>query len=425
MDEKWAAYRDVVIGLETPDGVVWVRPAPVTWALGAYPDPEGRVICVITAHNPGGRIVSKEENAEKQKQLEEKLTERGWTWWRTAGGDPSWEHVEASAAVVGVEESEVVTLGAEFSQDAIFVLTPAGRHVVGCLSARELSTGWSVSAEPTKTMALERCAAPVASATAVETEDEDEDEDIENEGTEEEEDEGVYESVSTCEENFLTGERAAGFADKDEYLEWISRRAGLLCVIKSGAGTIELHGDGQGGVLVRGSWEGPEGPLPVADALRRLDGAGVFAAGADFESAGWDAGDVATVVLPYAGYGECRIDGEEWVGGSIPYPRSPQDGGSQVLVIEHWELTMNGGPIFPGRDSGWAVLARIGPLYAAIEVFDGETECKKIDARTDQAAVAAFIANYTALESTRDRYRSISPAPENDRPTDMWAPGHP
>jgi hypothetical protein len=145
MDEKWAAYRDAVIRLEAPGGEVWVRPAPVTWTLGTYPDPEGRVICVITAHNPGGQTVSEEENAEKQKQLEEKLTGRGWTVWRAAGGDPSWEHVEASAAVVGVEESEVVRLGAEFSQDAIFVLTPAGRRVVGCLSAGELSTGWSVS----------------------------------------------------------------------------------------------------------------------------------------------------------------------------------------------------------------------------------------------------------------------------------------
>jgi hypothetical protein len=147
MDEKWAAYRDAVIRLETSRAVVWLSPAPATWRSGAYPDPEGRVICVITAHNPAGRSVSEEENAREQKRLERELTRRGWNWLRAAGGDPSWEHVEASAATVGVEESEVVALGAEFGQDAIFVLTPASRRVVGCLSSRELSTGWSVSAE--------------------------------------------------------------------------------------------------------------------------------------------------------------------------------------------------------------------------------------------------------------------------------------
>ena len=147
MDEKWAAYRDAVIRLETSGAVVWLSPAPATWRSGAYPDPEGRVICVITAHNPAGRSVSEEENAREQKRLERELTRRGWNWLRAAGGDPSWEHVEASAATVGVEESEVVALGAEFGQDAIFVLTPTSRRVVGCLSSRELSTGWSVSAE--------------------------------------------------------------------------------------------------------------------------------------------------------------------------------------------------------------------------------------------------------------------------------------
>ena len=160
MDEKWAAYRDAVIRLEAPSGVAWMRPAPVTWTKGTYPDQDGRVICVITAHNPGGQTVSTGENAKKQERLERELERRAWTWWRAAGGDPSWEHVEASAAVVGVEESEVVTLAAEFGQDAIFVLTPASRRIVGCLSARELSTGWSIGVEQTTTIATERPAAP-------------------------------------------------------------------------------------------------------------------------------------------------------------------------------------------------------------------------------------------------------------------------
>jgi hypothetical protein len=411
----WSAYVDAVVGIEAPGGVAWVRPAPVTRTEGTYPDREGRVICVITAHNPGGQTVSAEQNGREQERLERELTRRGWTWWQAAGGDPSWEHVEASAAVVGVAESEVAALGAEFGQDAIFVLTPAGRRIVGCLSAREISTGWSVSAEQ-----------PGEPAAGTDDEDEDLGDDDTGQEEEEDDDEGVREYVAIYEENLLAGERAAGFADEDEYLDWICRREGLLCVIRSPAGTIELHGDGHGGVLVRGAWAGPEGPFPVADTLRRLADAGVFEDSADFGSAAWDAGDIATVVLAHAGCGHWRIDGQEWTGGRIPYPRSPQDGGSQVLAIEHWEFTNeNGGPIFPGRTSGWSALARIGPHYAVIGFFDGETECTKIDARTDQAAVAAFIDSYTALQSTRDRFRPTGPGPAGDQPAGIRAPGHP
>ena len=157
---KWGAYIDAVLRMESPGGVVWVRPAPVSWRTGQYPDPEGRTICVITAHNPGGQLASDAENGSAQTRLEAELERRGLTWWPAAGGDPSWTHVEASAAVIGMSEADAIALGAQFGQDAIFVLTPASRRIVGCLSARELSTGWSIGVEQTTTMATERPAAP-------------------------------------------------------------------------------------------------------------------------------------------------------------------------------------------------------------------------------------------------------------------------
>lgn len=75
----WSAYGDALLRIETPGGVVWVGPAPVTQTRGTYPDPEGRVICVITAHNPGGQTLSYKENTKKQKRLERELNRRGWT----------------------------------------------------------------------------------------------------------------------------------------------------------------------------------------------------------------------------------------------------------------------------------------------------------------------------------------------------------
>jgi hypothetical protein len=49
--------------------------------------------------------------------------------------------------VIGVNEADAVALGAEFGQDAIFVLTPADRRVIGCADRRVVATGWSSEPE--------------------------------------------------------------------------------------------------------------------------------------------------------------------------------------------------------------------------------------------------------------------------------------
>jgi hypothetical protein len=139
----WDAYVGAVMRIEAPGGVFWVRPAPVARTTGEYPDPAGRAICVMTAHNPRGRMASDTANASAQARLAAELDRRGLTWWPAAGGDPSWTHVEPGAAVIDLDEADAVALGAEFGQDAIFVLTPADRRVVGCAESRVVATGWS------------------------------------------------------------------------------------------------------------------------------------------------------------------------------------------------------------------------------------------------------------------------------------------
>ena len=152
----WDAYVGAVIRIETPGGVVWVRPAPVGRTVGEYPDPEDRAIYVMTAHNPGGRIASDtanavngtrihlpSTNAAAEERLAVELRRRAVTWWPAAGGNPSWTHVEPGAAMIGMDEADAVALGAEFGQDAIFVLTPVERQVVACTHKRVVATGWS------------------------------------------------------------------------------------------------------------------------------------------------------------------------------------------------------------------------------------------------------------------------------------------
>jgi Protein of unknown function (DUF3293) len=139
----WNAYAGAVIRIEAPGGVYWVRPAPDRTTSGEYPDPDRHAIYVLTAHNPGGQIAPDAVNATAGARLTAELRRRGLTWWPAAGGDPSWTHIEPGAAVIGMDEADAIALGAEFGQDAIFVLTPADRRVVGCTDRRVVATGWS------------------------------------------------------------------------------------------------------------------------------------------------------------------------------------------------------------------------------------------------------------------------------------------
>jgi hypothetical protein len=139
----WDAYVSAVIRIEAPGGVFWVRPAPVTRTTGEYPDPARHAIYVLTAHNPGGQIAPDTANAAAGTRLTAELRRRGLTWWPATGGDPSWTHVEPGAAVIGINEADAIALGATFGQEAIFVLTPADRRVVGCADKRIAATGWS------------------------------------------------------------------------------------------------------------------------------------------------------------------------------------------------------------------------------------------------------------------------------------------
>ena len=65
----WDAYAGAVMRVEAPGGVFWVRPAPVALTRGEYPDPAGRPIYVLTAHNPGGQTVSATANASAEDGL--------------------------------------------------------------------------------------------------------------------------------------------------------------------------------------------------------------------------------------------------------------------------------------------------------------------------------------------------------------------
>jgi hypothetical protein len=143
----WEAYVTTEVRIDVPGGSVRVFPGPPLQASGSYPDPAGRPIAVLTAHNPQGRVVSDEANAAAQKLLEEELAGLGLEWWPAAGADPSWEHVEQGVAIPGMSEADALALGARYDQEAIFILTPASRKVIDCVTGRRSITGWVIVPE--------------------------------------------------------------------------------------------------------------------------------------------------------------------------------------------------------------------------------------------------------------------------------------
>ena len=383
----WDAYVGAVMRIEAPGGAIWVRPAAVTHTVGTYPEPAGRAIYVITAHNPGGRMASDTENALAEARLAEELQRRGLMWWSAAGGNPSWTHVESSAAVIGIDEADAVVLGAEFGQDAIFALTPAGRRVIGCSDKRVAATGWSIEVDGDIS----------ASASDVDAPDE-----LVTLPTDEEADEPRYAvpivEVTVYTENIQTGEESVAPKDYGDYINWVGRREGLLCTVQYDEGAITLHGDGQGGVLISGAWSGPQGPFHVTAAFQQLADADALESPASFVSGAWGPGDVATLLAPFVDHSEFVIDGEGWFAhGERVDPMSPRDISGLVLAESTWELEEDG-MAFPGSgESGAEVLMCIGSRYVIYSINGSEQEREDLDVPDDEAAVAAFRAAIGAV----------------------------
>ena len=386
---RWDAYVGAVMQIEAPGGVVWVRPAPITRTTGEYPDPGGRAIYVITAHNSGGRMASDTANASAEARLAAKLKQRGLTWWPAAGGDPSWTHVEPSAAVIGMDEADAVALGAEFGQDAIFVLTPTDRRVIGCGGGRVAVTGWSIEPYADLSASTDAHDARVEPVTVPAGEDG-------------EADEPRYVvpavEVTVHTENLQVGGGSVAPKEYDDYINWTGHREGLLCTLRRDEGAITLHGDGQGGVLIGGAWDGPQGPFPVNAALQQLADVGAFESVAGFVSGIWGPGDVATLVAPFTYYSEFVVDDEEWsTDGERADPVFPQDIGGLVLAESTWELEDDGVSSPGSGESGAEVLMRIGPKYVIYSINGSEQEREDLDVADDEAAVAAFRAAIGAV----------------------------
>jgi hypothetical protein len=363
---RWDAYLSAELRIETPAGAVLVSPMPLMQTTGEYPDPQGRTIAVITAHNPGGQTAGEEANAAAQRALEAELDRRGLAWWRADGADPAWTHVEESAAVPGLTLPDAIELGARFDQEAIFLLSKTALTVADCVTGKVAMTGWHV--EP-----------------------DDHDHPGDQEATEIE--------VTVFAEHLRRDPTAAGDGGPSEggaaTAAWpasLSQRAGLLCAVRTAdaeSAESAVVGDGHGGVLVAGR------TVPVDDVPYALAAAGVFGSVPRFTTGAWDAGEVASLFAPLLAGQDFLVDAAEWSSdGSRAYPESVAGVPDLVLAESRWETDRNDEDKKDdderAHDHGGEYLLRIGPWYVIYQTNGDERELDDLDADTDQAAVAAF-----------------------------------
>lgn len=92
----------------------------------------GEPFVVMTAFDPRGENLSREENDARAAQLELRLRKSGFTFTRVDACSPDGEHCECSVAVKMPRE-EAVRLAAEFEQVAIFWFDGEMFWIIGAL----------------------------------------------------------------------------------------------------------------------------------------------------------------------------------------------------------------------------------------------------------------------------------------------------
>jgi hypothetical protein len=142
LEERWAEYANAHARLHLPDGsTLEAGPTGGIANRGSFGDPAGRTIHVITADNPG-RNVSAETNMAAHRALLDRADELRWDYLHAHGGDPAWTHVEACIAVFGADLQDVLRVGREFGQDAIFEWTPRQWSLVMCDESARADYAW-------------------------------------------------------------------------------------------------------------------------------------------------------------------------------------------------------------------------------------------------------------------------------------------
>ena len=96
---------------------------------------------ILTAHNPGGKIVDLETNTEADKELRRSLSRKSLPKHRVTGVSEDWSHEEKSFAVWGLNHKSASEIGREFRQDAYFWVENGTVHVHSCHKQEKQKVG--------------------------------------------------------------------------------------------------------------------------------------------------------------------------------------------------------------------------------------------------------------------------------------------
>jgi hypothetical protein len=142
LEQRWTEYATAHARLHFPDGTT-VEAGAVAGIVncGEFADAMGRTIHVITADNPG-RDVSADANRLAHRRLIERADVLQWEYLPAHGGDPAWTHVEACVAVFGADVDEVLLVGREFHQDAVFEWSVQQWSLIMCDRSMRADFAW-------------------------------------------------------------------------------------------------------------------------------------------------------------------------------------------------------------------------------------------------------------------------------------------
>lgn len=127
--ELQRAYTASIVEVDLPEQTYCRSPSDSV-STEPYPHTLRPHCWVITAHNPGSVLLTKESNAERHGQLMCDVVQTTLPYFTARGRsrDSSWQ--EASLAVVGLSEAEAMRLGRKYEQIAVFLMDSRGVRVV-------------------------------------------------------------------------------------------------------------------------------------------------------------------------------------------------------------------------------------------------------------------------------------------------------
>jgi hypothetical protein len=108
------------------------------------PEPWPAAFGIITACNPLGQGIDAPKDTERTTQLRKAIARRGFERHRVTGMSLDWSHQEPGFAIWGCNQGDVVDLGSQFQQHAIFWIEQGRIEVISCTTGeRQFVALWS------------------------------------------------------------------------------------------------------------------------------------------------------------------------------------------------------------------------------------------------------------------------------------------